>query len=119
MEISIRRFFVASVALAYMIVPAFASHRGHHHPHIAKASHHGHQFARHGRAWCGAYMRRIFNVSDPRLNLARNWPVVGSNAGGPRVGAVVVWPHHVGVIRDGPDGSGQWLIESGNDGRSK
>jgi hypothetical protein len=63
-------------------------------------------------------MRHVFGVSDPRLNLARNWGSVGVAAGGPQVGAVVVWPHHVGVIRGGPDSSGEWLVESGNDGHA-
>jgi hypothetical protein len=63
-------------------------------------------------------MRHVFGVTDPRLNLARNWASVGANAGGPQIGAVVVWPHHVGVIRGGPDSNGDWLIESGNDGHA-
>jgi hypothetical protein len=112
-----RRLFVAAMAVACLNAPAMASHRGSHH-HAAKASVHGRHFARHGGAWCGAYMRRVFGVADPRLNLARNWASVGSNAGGPQVGAVVVWPHHVGVIRGGPDSNGDWLIESGNDGHA-
>jgi hypothetical protein len=110
-----RRLFVAAVALACLKAPALASHRHYHH-HAGTASIHGRHYARHGGAWCGAYMRRVFGVGDPRLNLARNWAGVGSSAGGPQVGAVVVWPHHVGVIRGGPNSSGEWLIESGNDG---
>jgi hypothetical protein len=109
-----RRLFVATMALLCLSAPALASHRDYHH-HSSKASVHGRHYARHGGAWCGAYMRRVFGVADPRLNLARNWASIGSSAGGPRVGAVVVWPHHVGVIRGGPDASGQWLVESGND----
>lgn len=108
--------FVALFALASMSLPAWAHHRqpSHHNRHVAAVAR-GH---RHGRAWCGIYMRQVFGIADPRLNLARNWAHQGSNAGGPQVGAVVVWPHHVGVIRGGPDGSGQWLIESGNDGNA-
>lgn len=110
------RLFVASLALASMTLPASAHHgqSSHHYRHTAALAH-GH---RHGRAWCGAYMRHVFGIADPSLNLARNWAKQGSNAGGPQVGAVVVWPHHVGVIRGGPDGSGQWLVESGNDGNA-
>lgn len=65
------------------------------------------------RAWCGWYMRHLLGVADPSYNLARNWAHWG-HAGAPGIGAVVVWPHHVGKIvgRDG----GQWVIESGNDG---
>ena len=110
-----RRLFVAAVALACLNAPALASHRHYQH-HAGKASAHGRHYARHGGAWCGAYMRRVFAVADPRLNLARNWASAGSSAGGPQVGAVVVWSHHVGVIRGGPNGNGEWLVESGNDG---
>ncbi len=113
-----RRLFVASIALACVSTPALASHHREHH-HVGKASFHdGRHYARHSGAWCGAYMRHVFGSSDPRLNLARNWAHVGSNAGGPQVGAVVVWPHHVGVIRGGPDSNGEWLVESGNDGHA-
>jgi len=112
-----RRLFAVGIALACMSAPAFASHHREHHPIGKASSHHGH-YARHTRAWCGAYMRHVYGISDPRLNLARNWASVGSNASGPRVGAVVVWPHHVGVIRGGPDSNGEWLVESGNDGHA-
>lgn len=107
---------VALLALAPMTLPAAAHQRQsfHHNRHVA-ALKHDH---RRGRAWCGVYMRHVFGIADPSLNLARNWARQGSNAGGPQVGAVVVWPHHVGVIRGGPDGSGEWLIESGNDGNA-
>jgi len=105
-----RRLFVAAIALACLNAPALASHRNYHH-HSAKASVHGRHYARHGGAWCGAYMRHVFGATDPLLNLARNWASVGSNAGGPQVGAVVVWAHHVGVIRGGPNSAGEWLVE--------
>lgn len=116
-----RCLFVTAMALACLNAPALAHHGSHHHStkasaHSAKSFVHGRHYARRGGAWCGAYMRRVFGVSDPRLNLARNWAGVGSSAGGPQVGAVVVWPHHVGVIRGGPNGNGEWLVESGNDG---
>ncbi len=64
-------------------------------------------------AWCGWYMRQLFGVADPAFNLARNWAHWG-HPGAPGVGAVVVWPHHVGKIvgREG----GEWVIQSGNDG---
>jgi hypothetical protein len=103
------------MALVCLNAPVLAAHHSSH-QHYAKGFVHGRHYARHGGAWCGAYMRHVFGVSDPRLNLARNWASVGSSAGGPQVGAVVVWPHHVGVIRGGPNGSGEWLVESGNDG---
>jgi len=112
-----RHLFVAAIALACLNAPALASHSNYRH-HATKASVHGRHYARHGGAWCGAYMRHVFGATDPRLNLARNWASVGSNAGGPQVGAVVVWAHHVGVIRGGPNSAGEWLVESGNDGHA-
>jgi hypothetical protein len=50
----------------------------------------------------------------PQYNLARAWAHFGSNAGGPQVGAIVVWPHHVGKIVG--QEKGQWIVQSGNDG---
>lgn len=67
--------------------------------------------------WCGIYMNQYFGKSDRSLWIARNWAREGSNAGGPSVGVVVVWPHHVGVIvGQAPDG--EWLVHSGNDGNA-
>jgi hypothetical protein len=31
----------------------------------------------------------------------------------------VVWPHHVGEIRGGPNENGQWLDHFGNDGNAQ
>ncbi len=64
--------------------------------------------------WCGWYMRQYLGVQDNRYNLARSWYTWG-RATGPTLGAVVVWPHHVGIIV-GKNSKGQWLIRSGNDG---
>jgi hypothetical protein len=55
-------------------------------------------------------------MGDRRLWLARNWASVGRSAGGPRVGAVVVWRHHVGIIT-GRAGA-RWIVKSGNDGHA-
>jgi hypothetical protein len=55
-------------------------------------------------------------MSNRNLWLARNWASVGSNAGQPDVGVVVVWRHHVGIIT-GRQGN-QWVVKSGNDGRA-
>ncbi len=65
-------------------------------------------------AWCGWQMRQMVGGDPgPQYNLARNWTHWGH--GGPAgVGAVVVWPHHVGKIVGQQDG--MWIIESGNDG---
>ena len=46
-------------------------------------------------------------------NVAANWRRRGS-ASGPQVGAVVVWPHHVGMIT-GRSSDGRWIVKSGND----
>lgn len=48
------------------------------------------------------------------MNLARNWARWGRPSG-PRVGAVVVWPYHVGMIT-GQTADGRWIVRSGNDG---
>jgi hypothetical protein len=67
------------------------------------------------RAWCGWYLRNRLGISDPRLNLARNWAqYYGRPHAGPCVGCVAVWRHHVGVIT-GFDGR-NWIVHSGNDG---
>jgi hypothetical protein len=67
-------------------------------------------------AWCGWEMRRLVG-SDPgqTFNLARNWAHWG-RSGPAGVGAVVVWPHHVGKIVG--QENGEWVIESGNDGHA-
>jgi hypothetical protein len=65
-------------------------------------------------AWCGWEMRHLVgNDPGPEFNLARNWARWGRPTQ-PSVGAVVVWPHHVGKIV-GREGD-QWVIQSGNDG---
>src|SRR5690348_6546988 len=50
------------------------------------------------RAWCGWQLRQWLGVADRRYNRARAWAHYGSPAHGPHVGAIVVWPHHVGII---------------------
>ncbi|HLC08416.1 MAG TPA: hypothetical protein VJK06_03940 [Methyloceanibacter sp.] len=62
--------------------------------------------------WCGWWMRTQ-KGGGPELNLARNWTKWGRPSG-PRVGAVVVWSHHVGIIT-GRTATG-WIVKSGNDG---
>ncbi|MEO6779955.1 MAG: hypothetical protein ABI196_03395 [Bradyrhizobium sp.] len=52
----------------------------------------------------------------PSYNLARSWAHYGYNAGGPSVGAIVVWRHHVGKIVGHENG--QWIVQSGNDGHA-
>jgi hypothetical protein len=67
-------------------------------------------------AWCGWWLGQHLGMPSRHLWLARNWKSVGSHAGGPGVGVVVVWPHHVGIIT-GKKG-GQWVVKSGNDGHA-
>ena len=67
-------------------------------------------------AWCGWEMRQLVSSDPgPEFNLARNWARWGQ-AGPAGIGAVVVWPHHVGKIV-GRQGD-QWLVEFGNDGHA-
>ena len=68
-------------------------------------------------AWCGWYMRQQVGADPgPQYNLARSWAHYGTNAGGPSVGTIVVWSHHVGKIVGRENG--QWIVESGNDGHT-
>lgn len=122
--------------------PNLAQARGHHQRGVHSTSRHAaqhnrmalrghHRFARYGArrgqrvaggggrpsAWCGWWLGNHLGLNDRSLWLARNWAHVGSGASGPSVGAVVVWPHHVGIIT-GRTASGQWVIKSGNDGHA-
>lgn len=65
--------------------------------------------------WCGLYMMQITGKHNPRLARAIEWRREGYDAGGPCVGCIVVWPHHVGKIV-GRNDRGQWMVLSGNDG---
>jgi len=79
-------------------------------------THHSHAHSGRPAAWCGWYMRTQVGADPgPQYYLARSWARYGSNAGGPSVGAIVVWPHHVGKIVG--QENGQWIVQSGNDGR--
>lgn len=113
---------------------SYHHHRYYHHHHHARRHHHRPSLARRapdqgnswrfvrdgfrafGRpaAWCGWWLGQQLGMTDRRLWTARNWASVGSSSGGPRVGAVVVWPHHVGIIT-GRAGN-KWVVKSGNDG---
>lgn len=66
------------------------------------------------RAWCGWWLGQHLGMPLRSLWLARNWASVGSSAGGPQVGTIVVWRHHVGLIT-GHSAKG-WIVKSGNDG---
>ena len=111
---------------------ASAQARGHHQRGVHAARHGGHKHhngvlahRRSGRyasqsgrpaAWCGWWLGQHLGISNRNLWLARNWASIGTNAGRPEVGVVVVWRHHVGIIT-GRDGSG-WVVKSGNDGHA-
>jgi hypothetical protein len=67
-------------------------------------------------AWCGWWLGHHLGMPLRHLWLARNWAKVGSPAGGPAPGVVVVWRHHVGIITGhSPRG---WVVKSGNDGHA-
>ena len=90
-----------------------AEARSHHH-HYAGGGHH---YVGRPGAWCGWYMRgQVGSDPGPSYNLARSWARYGSDAGGPSVGAIVVWRHHVGKIVGRE--KGQWIVQSGNDGHA-
>jgi hypothetical protein len=68
-----------------------------------------------GLAWCGAEMADelgIHGQQGRQLWLARNWARVGTPTSA-HMGAVVVWPHHVGRIVG--QENGQWVVRSGNE----
>lgn len=100
-------FFVTAITLissTYLpIAPAEA--RGH----PTASNHLGGRPAR----WCGWWMRTQ-KGGGPEYNLAHNWAHWGRPSG-PQVGAVVVWPDHVGMIT-GRAAGGEWIVKSGNDG---
>jgi hypothetical protein len=104
------RIFVAAMAVACLIGSSAAEARSHRH-------HHAGGYAGRPSAWCGWYMRgQVGSDPGPSYNLARSWARYGSDAGGPSVGAIVVWRHHVGKIVG--QENGQWIVQSGNDGHA-
>ena len=68
-------------------------------------------YGRRPRKWCGLYMRKVKGVKDPSFNRAIRWASYGSPSV-IKIGAVIVWPHHVGYIV-GYDKRG-WIVRSGN-----
>jgi hypothetical protein len=94
------RLILAAITLVALSLPAEARrHHGHHHR----------------LPWCGIYLGKHLGKPDRRLWIAREWAREGVNAGGPGIGVVVVWRHHVGIIT-GQAPNGQWIVHSGNDG---
>jgi hypothetical protein len=67
-----------------------------------------------GIAWCGCFLRHYFGLADRALNSAFEWTHVGHQTTAHN-GAIVVWRHHVGILRSDPI-DGRALVLSGNDG---
>jgi hypothetical protein len=110
------RILMAATAVLCLIGWSAEARSYHHyrHHHYAGGGHHS---AGRPYAWCGWFMRsQVGSDPGPTYNLARSWAHYGSNAGGPTVGAIVVWPHHVGKIVGHENG--QWIVQSGNDGHA-
>jgi hypothetical protein len=112
---SMMRILMAATAVLCLIGSSAEARSYHHrHRHYAGGGHHS---AGRPYAWCGWFMRsQVGSDPGPSYNLARSWAHYGSNAGGPTVGAIVVWPHHVGKIVG--QENGKWIIQSGNDGHA-
>jgi hypothetical protein len=107
------RTLMAATAVL-VLIGSSAQARSHYHHHYAAGRHH---YAGRPGAWCGWYMRsQVGGDPGPTFNLARSWAHYGSDAGGPSVGAIVVWRHHVGKIVG--EENGQWIVQSGNDGHA-
>jgi hypothetical protein len=110
------RILMAATAVLCLIGSSAEARSYHHyrHHHYAGGGYHS---AGRPYAWCGWFMRsQVGGDPGPSYNLARSWAHYGSNAGGPTVGAIVVWPHHVGKIVG--QENGQWIVQSGNDGHA-
>jgi len=100
---------ITILILSALLPTAKAEARGYCGRHLAASHNIGARPAR----WCGWWMRTQMG-GGPEYNLAHNWTHWG-HASGPCVGAVVVWPHHVGMIT-GRTAGGEWIVKSGNDG---
>ena|SRR6201994_4113522 len=112
------RMILATTAVLCALVSNAEAHSRYHHHYRGHSGRHyaGNAGGRPG-AWCGWYMRsQVGSDPGPSYNLARSWAHYGSDAGGPTVGAIVVWRHHVGKIVG--QENGQWIVQSGNDGHA-
>ena len=106
------RILMAAIAVLCFIGSS-AEARSRHHHYAGR----GHHYAGRPGAWCGWYMRgQVGSGTGPSYNLARSWAHYGSAAGGPSIGAIVVWRHHVGKIVG--QENGHWIVQSGNDGHA-
>lgn len=68
------------------------------------------------RRWCGCWLAHYLGIPKRDLWLASNWKYEGRPAS-PGGGVVVVWSHHVGIIRR-VTGPGMAVVLSGNDGNA-
>lgn len=123
------RYVIALLICTLFSAPAWARHHHHHWRH--HYAHHHHRLIRDdsdvavndtgrprdcfGIPWCGCWLRHHLGINDRDYNRAIEWEHYG-HASSPHVGAVVVWPHHVGIITGGHPGD--WIITSGNDGHA-
>jgi hypothetical protein len=106
------RRIVSAMALLFALASSAEARTAFHH-----RSHHSNKYSHRARpaAWCGWYMRsQVSSDPGPMYNLARAWAHYGANAGGPSIGTIVVWRHHVGKIVGHENG--HWIVLSGNDG---
>lgn len=123
------RAILAALLLCFFAVTADArGHHKHHRPfsgarHMTIHTSRGHSHASsatfnrpsdcYGIPWCGCLMRHLEGETNRAYNLARKWADWG-HATVAHIGAIVVWPHHVGKIVGGSPG--RWEVLSGNDG---
>jgi uncharacterized protein (TIGR02594 family) len=68
------------------------------------------------RVWCGVFLDMALRATGHQRGsaAARDYARYGRPARGPAPGAIVVWPHHVGVVTAVQGGNIQ--VISGNDG---
>jgi hypothetical protein len=105
------------VAATAVLCATTAEARSHHHHRHGYYHHYRSHHAGRPHAWCGWFMHgQVGSDPGPSFNLARSWAHYGSNAGGPLVGVIVVWRHHVGKFVGHE--TGQWIIQNGNDGHA-
>ena len=111
------RMILATTAVLCAMVSNAEAHARHHHHREYSGRHYASHAGGRPAAWCGWYMRgQVGGDPGPSYNLARSWANYGSDAGGPHVGAIVVWRHHVGKIVG--QENGEWIVQSGNDGHA-
>lgn len=108
----LKKLWMLLVLTITLMGTAHASTGGHLHHRV---SHVIHNTDVRPSAWCGWQMRQWHpQRTNINLNLAKNWAYVGT-ATIPRVGAIIVWRHHVGEITGYDAHKHQWVVKSGND----